>query len=460
VKLPQLYPFQKVDVWRAVHRFKGRVLIANDVGTGKTVEGLHIASHFKHNTHRPIVVVCPASVKYQWEFEVRKHKGWDSWVLNGLSPPQTLPLHIPPVIILNWDILRGGWTDKLIWLQPIVVIADECHATMSPRSQRTLAFRRLCNKVPYVVGLSGTPIQNSPVDFFPMLNILRKDVFPSFRPFAFKFTNPKMSPWGVKFEGSRNEKQLHELLTNTCYLRRTKEEVLKDLPKIQRTLVPIDIKRKEYEEAENNFLGWMFKNNPGKAMRAKSAVHIAKLTYLLGLVAKLKSDFVIDWIEEFLLDNQVKLTVFGHHRSLLEKLHDNFKGRSVLVYGGIGDKKRQLAIDQFVSDPSTDLFLGSITATGTGINKLQNVCSNLAVIELIYNPKKLEQVEGRLHRLGQKLPVTAYYLLARDTIEIKLCKILLRKQKTINAIVDNEPHKQEFEILKLLFAKQLRKGKR
>jgi SWI/SNF-related matrix-associated actin-dependent regulator 1 of chromatin subfamily A len=447
----RLKPFQKVGVWTGVYKFKGRFILGDEPGLGKTCQSLIIADHFRQQG--PIIVVCPASVKYQWEIEVHKVLGYQTWILNGLKPPKRMPLYIPPVIVLNWDLLRGGWTDQLINLKPLVVIGDESTTLKNHRTQRTKAFRRLCQGVPHVILLSGTPIENGPIEFFTALNILRKDLFPSYRAFGFTYTNPKITPWGIKFEGSIREKELYDRLRQSVLLRRTKAEVMKQLPPVQRTMVPLQIDRKEYEQAENNFLSWLFKNNPGKALRVKNAVHIAKLTYLLGLVAKLKIEKVKEWIDEFLDSTGEKLVVFGHHRAFLESLQEKYPLSSVLVYGGMSLKSRQQRIDQFADDKNTRLFLGSITATGMGINRLQEHCSTLAVAELVWNPAKILQVEDRLHRMGQKRPVTAHFLLAKDTVDSLLCKTILRKQKAIQAIVDGKTGGTEFEILREVFTK-------
>jgi SWI/SNF-related matrix-associated actin-dependent regulator 1 of chromatin subfamily A len=456
MKPPDLYGYQKIGVFRATHKFKGRVLFSDEVGLGKSAQSLHTALHYKEDG--PIVIACPNSIKFGWEIEVHKHAGLQSWILNGLKPPLRLPLHIPPVIILNWDILRGGWTDRLILLKPSVVIGDEITA-IKGNSQRTKAFRRLCYGVPTLLFLSGTPIENGPIEFFNALNLLRKDLFPAFRTFAFRYSIPKVTPWGIKFHGSCREPELNKLLLDSCMIRRTKDEVLKELPPLQRIMVPLEIDRKEYEEAEKNFLSWLFKQNPGKAMKVKNAVHIAKLSYLLGLIAKLKTPAVIEWIEDFLENTNKKLVVFGHHRNFLENLHAKFSNQSVLVYGGIAGHKRQAMIDKFAADKKTKIFLGSITATGSGINKLQTVCSDMVIAELIWTGMKLIQAEGRLHRLGQKNPVSAYYLVAENTTESLLCKVIHAKQASINAIVDGKPDLQEFDVLESMF-KQLRKKSR
>ena len=239
-------------------------------------------------------------------------------------------------------------------------------------------------------------------------------------------------------------------------IRRKKEDVLKDLPPITRTIIPQDIDRKEYKEAEEDFITWLFKNKPNSAMKmvhSNTAIQLTKLTYLLGLIAKLKTPSVIRWIEDFMEDTDKKLVVFGHHRAFLEELHTKFKDQSVLIYGGVSLKERTKLIDRFATDKKVRIFFGSITAAGMGINKLQTVCSDVLMAELVWTSTKILQAEGRLHRIGQKNPVSVYYLVAKDTVESVLCRAIHTKQAIINSIVDNiETENQEFDILSDVFS--------
>jgi SNF2 family DNA or RNA helicase len=175
------------------------------------------------------------------------------------------------------------------------------------------------------------------------------------------------------------------------------------------------------------------------------------MNYLLSLIADLKLPAVIKWIDEFLEQNPTeKLVVFGHHRKFLDALHAHYSDKSVLVYGKIKGKKRQDRINAFVDESHIRIFFGGIMAAGTGINRLQEASKVIAITELIWNPKKLEQVEGRLHRMGQKDNVLAFYLITKDTAETILCKSIFTKSENIDAIVDGKFRKgaNEFSIFK------------
>lgn len=453
------YFFQKLGIYRMVHRYKGRVLLADDVGLGKSLQSLYAAKYFKHE--RPIIIVCPNAVKYSWEAEVRKHTRWRSIVLEGTKPQTQQPLHPPDVVILNWDILKF-WTPFLKQLKPNIIIGDESQYIKSMKAQRTEHFMDLCTDMPYVFLLSGTPVENRPVEFYTSLRILKPKLFPSFWKFGNRYCGRKVTPWGVKYDGASNTKELNALLRKHVMIRRTKQQVLKDLPPIQRTVVPLSINRKEYHAAESDFFTWLAKNKPSKVRRLanSTAIHLAKLSYLLGLVAELKTKAVCEWIDNFLETTNKKLVVFGHHREFLESLYGKYQKQAVLVYGGIDAKKRQTRIDNFVEKKKTRLFFGSIMAMGTGVNKLQTVCSDVAIVELIWVGVKILQAEGRLHRIGQNNHVNSYYLIAKDTVEASLCNAITKKQASINEIMDGKEDGQEFDILKTVITDYKRRKKR
>lgn len=449
------YPYQKIGIFRMDHRFRGKALNSDDVGLGKSVQALMASIPYRQK--RPLIIVCPASCKYQWETEVKKWiPKWRCWILEGRYKHQKLPLDIPEVIILNWDILES-WQDFITSLKPNVLIGDEIHNIKNRGSRRkpvkrTKAFRAIARKVKYVYGLSGTPFENKPAELYTILNVLRKDMFPNFVSFGNRYCDPKPTPFGVTYEGATRKKELNRLLKRNLMVRRTKEQVLKDLPPIRRSIVPIVLPPKEmseYEEAEKNIVRWLFKNKPSKALRSMNAVHLTRMNHLLSLISELKYDQVAEWIDDFLENNDEKLAVFGHHRKLLRKLHERYKNQSVLVYGGIKGRKRQLAIDSFVSNKGKRLFIGGIKACGEGMNKLQTVCSYMAILELVWNPMKITQVEGRLHRLLQRNRVMVFYLITRKTVEGYMANALMRKERIFKAIMDGKfTGSMEFDIFK------------
>ncbi len=196
------FHFQLEDV-RRLHQMGGRALLAWPMGCGKTFAALlHIQ---RHPDARPVVVVCPAGLKFQWRKEAKKHIGMHADVLEGLNPSKSLPPREPKFVIVNYDILSvskhgSGWLEWLRALNPQLVILDECHFLGDMRSKRTKAVRKLCQGVPQVIALSGTPLTNRPKELFPILNILRADLFPSWWQYGHKFCGARRTPWGWSFD--------------------------------------------------------------------------------------------------------------------------------------------------------------------------------------------------------------------------------------------------------------------
>ena len=425
------YPYQ-LEIVNRICRFNGRALVSLDMGCGKTLVALLYA---KRIGARPVVVVCPASVKWHWQREAAKHVGMRAEVLEGMSPDRNGGLSPrAPIIVLNYDIL-GPWLPHLRELNPQLVVIDESQALQDLRTQRTKNTRELCQGVPNVLALSGTPIINRPKEIWPTLNILRSDLYPSFWKFGFKFCAPKRTFWGWDFRGASNLDELRKGLKRFVMIRKRKEEVLKDLPKFRRIVVPMEIRnRPKYDQAQDDFLGWLAKYDPAKLNSAMRAKRLVQLGYLKRLAARLKMRNVLEWVDDFLADTDDKLVVFAVHRKIIKRLRDRYAGMAVVVDGSVTGRTRQLAIDQFQKFKKKRMLIGQGKAAGTGIGL--TAATATAFVELAWNPGTHTQAEARTLRIGQDRPVTYWYLVARDTIEEKLLKISQDKQKVLTAAMD------------------------
>lgn len=341
------------------------------------------------------------------------------------------------------------------------ILVSNCQYAKNLQAKRTKALVRLCNGVPYIYPLSGTPIENGPMEFYPILHLLWPLEFPSKKEFGTRYTNPIFTPWGIQYKGAQRMKELNLRLKQFGWVRRLRTDVLKQLPPIQRTTVEVNLKNfRKYKAAETNFVKWLHKHKPTKARRlTKSAAFaMVRLNYLLQLAAELKMNHVFEWIDNFLETSNEKLCVYGHNRDFLEQIHKRYKGKSVLYYGGMSHKKREHAKGTFVKDPKCRLFIGSILAAGTGINGLQHVCSKILIAQLYWVGVKLLQLEGRLWRIGQTNPVTAYYMIAQDTVELIMAQAIWSKQGMLNKILDGKFGKQqEFSVLERVFKRLYRK---
>lgn len=441
------YPFQLEDVER-IYQLGGRCLIGSQMGTGKSLISLLYAKEYVQG---PIVVICPAMLKWNWELEGKKHLGWTSTILEGTNPNGQIPKS--NLIIVNYDILspskRGsGWLEYLKQVKPEMVIIDECHFLSDQRSLRSRATKKLCQGVRHIVALSGTPLVNRPIELWPTLNILRPSQFPSFWKFAHLYADAKPNKWGGwDFRGSSNTELLHEKLSKIM-IRRRKEDVLNQLPPKRRIILPLEMeRRKDYDQAVDHFLDWLVKNDPKKLRGALRAERIVQLGYLKQLAAWLKMPSVLEWVDNFLQETEEKIILFTVHKKIVERLYSHYAKMSTIVDGSVTGINRQKNIDQFLNNPKTRILIGNIKAAGVGWNA--RGVSTAAFLEYPWNPGVVSQAEDRMHGIGRgqkEIPSTSYFLVARNSIEEWLIEIIQNKAKIIDQILDGKQQEDQLDL--------------
>lgn len=417
---------------KAIRKFRGRALLADEMGLGKTIQSLYWS--FKTKKARPIIVVCPSSLKINWQREAERHVGMMSEILESRKPPTRKPLQRHPILIINYDIL-SYWVDWLRDLDPSVIIFDEVHYIKNRSSGRCKASKKLAKGIKHVIGISGTPLTNRPSELWAILNIIRPDLYKSFWSFAQAYCKPTKRPWGWEYKGASNLPKLHEELCDNLMIRRLKVDVLEDLPEKQRHIVPVELKRlKEYREAATNFIDWLSKKDISKAKSAARAEALVKLGYLKRLSAELKLEYTVAWIDAFLEQSDGKLVVFAKHKSILKPLFERYRKQAVLIDGSVKGTKRQDAVDQFQRNKKVRIFFGNLQAAGVGLTLTK--AHTFLFAELDWVPADHLQAEDRIHRIGQSKLVSIYYLIALKTIEEDLADIIVNKQSISNAVLD------------------------
>lgn len=441
--MTKLYPYQKEGI-KQLEAFNGRALLADEMGLGKTVQALWF---HKRNKRTPVIVICPASLKYNWAREAAVHIGVNAEILEGRKPPKSKIFADNSFVIINYEIV-GAWLDYLLAMEPQLIILDECQYVKNRQAKRTRYVRALCKKTPQVLALSGTPLTNRPAELWPILNTVRPDLFKSFMSFALKYCNAKRRPWGWEYKGAKNLDELHAILSENCMVRRRKMDVLKDLPEKSRHVVPVPIKnRAEYDEAEEDLIAWLSKYSKRKATNAARAQRLVKMGYLKRLAAKLKVKSITDWIDAFLEESDEKLVVFGIHKALIKLLNERYPN-SVVVTGDTPGKKRQRAVDQFQRDKKTRLFIGNLQAAGVGLTLTAS--STVLFAELGWTPGEHTQGEDRVHRIGQTNAASCYYLIGVNTIEEKLSRIIQDKQNILSNALDGGDVPEQLDIFNQL----------
>ncbi len=445
----KLRPFQAKGV-RKIHHFNGRALLFDEMGLGKTVQALFYAKEVP--AARPVIVICPALHKWNWEKMAREHVGFRAQVLESKKPLRRIPLNLAPLLIINYDILQY-WLPWLKSLHPKLVVVDEGRNIKNRSAKRTKATKSLCRKAKRVIILDGSgSMDNRPEEIFTSLNIVRPDLFPSFWQFATRYCGPKRRPWGWEFKGATNIPELHELLNKTCMIRRLKEEVVKDLPPKVRQVIPVDIVRRgEYKELEDDFRSWARRKlkSSRKIKKIMRAEALTKIGYLKRTASTLKFKSVCDWIDSFLEENpNRKLIVFGIHKKLmLHPLREKYKKICVEIDGETSRERRKEYFHRFATSKKCRLLFGQLNATGVAWSAKK--CNNVLFAELGWTPAEHEQAEDRIHGLyrgieGERSFI--YYLVAKGTIEERICELIQEKKRVLSAILDGRGEVEDFDI--------------
>lgn len=429
----------------------GRALLADEMGLGKTIQAL---GWFQLNLKKtPLIIICPSSLKLNWKNETIKclskyHNKIQ--ILEGQSIYQIWG----KIIIINYDILHF-WRDELQRKKAKSLFADECHYIKTEGTQRTTAIKELVRKIPHVIMISGTPIENRPVEIFNAINIIDPKLFPSPYGFKHKFCGPKMTKRGWEFKGATNKEELHRILISSIMIRRKKRDVLKELPAKSYSFIPLELdNREEYDFAYLDVLKYLKKTKGKKAKKAKKRAKRAKFLVQMNILKQLavegKMKQSIEWIKNF-LESGEKLVVFGIHKKTINALMEAFP-KAVKIDGSVASNKRQAIVDKFQNDPRVNLFIGNLKAAGVGLTL--TAASNVVILELPDNPALLSQAIDRIHRISQLKQVVAWFLLAQGTIEEDIAKNLDRKTINNTNILDGEFPNQDELISRLM--KQLK----
>ena len=450
-----LRPFQGAAVQYAVRA--RRTFLADEPGLGKTLQALvslETVGAF------PALIVCPASLRLNW---LREAEQWlPERSARALDPDR--PVLDADVCVVSYDVLHR-LTESLQRCPPRALVLDEAHFCKNPSARRTgaaLAIAGALDEAALVLLLTGTPVVNRPDDLIAQLRILdRLEAVGGQRCLA----QAQRDPLELAL--------LHKRLRRTCFVRRHKGDVLEQLPDKQRVVVPMSItNRAEYRavqadvarwlreqaEADQRFLAEIELLPPGereaaiqargreaeqRARRAEALIRVSKLALV---AARGKLDPAVEWIDAF-LESGEKLVVFTRHREIGDRLLQSFPDAAVAT-GRITADQRTQQIARFQEDSACRLIICSLDAAGVGITL--TAASNVAFLEMGWTPATHDQAEDRVHRIGQHNAVTAWYLLAAETIDERIAGVVERKRRLVRAASDGAPYNDESALDELL----------
>ncbi len=425
----ELRPFQRAGVAYALKA--RRLFIADEQGLGKTIEAL---AALEEDDAYPAVVICPASLKLNWERETAHwlpHRSLHVVVGTGKAIPKA------DITVLNYEIVHAH-RERLAISRPKALILDESHYVKNPSAKRTRAVRRLAEALPegaLKVALTGTPVMNHPDELIAQLRILgRLEEFGSGARFK------------RRFQGAGAEERIHWHLRRTCFVRRLKKDVLPQLPEKRQVVVPVALENeREYRLAERDVVAWL-QEQPlelaeleAKVASTLRAERLAQLNTLRRLAARGKLGPALAWIDDFLASEE-PLVVFASHREIQEMVVQRFPD-ALHVVGADKAIERDLAVQAFQEPDGPQLIVCSTRVAGQGITLTR--ASNVAFLDLEWSPAMHDQAEDRLHRIGQRDAVTAWYLLAAESIDESMAEVLARKRGVVGAVTDGRRDESE-----------------
>uniref|UniRef100_A0A1B6C6H6 SWI/SNF-related matrix-associated actin-dependent regulator of chromatin subfamily A-like protein 1 n=1 Tax=Clastoptera arizonana TaxID=38151 RepID=A0A1B6C6H6_9HEMI len=417
------YPFQIEGIQFGVSK-EGRCLLADDMGLGKTIQALGIADYY--HCDWPLLIVCPSSMKFQWEEEI--HKNLPNIPVHHifiLNKSKDVFENIE-VLIMSYDMV-GKKLDAIKAYKFGVVIVDESHNLKNPKAQRTIAAIELFKSCKRIILLSGTPALSRPKELYTQINSLDSSVFSNFHEFGKRYCDGKKDHFGWNFEGSSNMEELKLILNKKFMIRRLKSEVITQLPNKVRQII---ILNNEGMNTSNKSMKLY-----SEKLKMKSVTGMERRGTLLSYFAetgKVKGKAVCDYISTLLADGK-KFLCFGHHKEVLDLISDLLENNNtfyIRIDGSVSAEERKLLCDRFQYEDKFRVAVLSITAANTGLTLTS---AQLVVFaELFWNPGVLVQAEDRAHRIGQRDCVFVHYLMAKGTADDHLWPLIQKKLEVLH----------------------------
>ncbi len=389
-----------------------RCILGDEAGLGKSRQVLEAAKDFVKG--RNMLVICPTSITENWKDECRK------W---GFPESKFVVVGYEYGFLHHFAELK-----KRKWG---VIVADEAHMLRNWSSQRAKLFRDLIKgRDSKVWLLSGTPLVKGAMDLHPLLSFVEPGVHGKYGEFCDKFCHKKPDQWspgGFKWDGVKNGKVLNAILDRVM-LRRYKMEEVDDLPEKIVSKIPLVLPSSNLDIFTS--AGIIRAISQAVVNGGTADPEIIETLQQLGLK---KVDHVVKFCTEILHPHP--LVIFAHHRLVLydiaEKLRE--KGRKVeVLIGGMDKTARHLIVKRYQAGELDDLVCG-INVAGVGINLFRS--SRCVFAEFPWTWAALDQASDRLHRIGQKDCVNAYWLFAKNTFEEAMLRIIESRKDMTEEVV-------------------------
>ena len=461
---------------------RGRCILGDDMGLGKTVQTLAAVELLARERNlQKALVVAPASVKYQWETEIRKFTTRPVQVIEGGKETRQEQYEENTFYrLVNYEQVVRDREAINAW-KPDVVILDEAQRIKNWESKTSREVKKLKSR--YAMVLTGTPLENKLEELYSIVQFVDERRFGP----AFQFLHEhRVLDEAGNLKGYRNLDAIREKLA-PIFLRRTRGEVLTQLPARTDSTIFIELaeeQRRHYEEQRTNLARLLQKNYLTDLDRKRILACLVNLRmicdslFLFDKQTRLspKLDEFAELLPELLgdpnpspgpsperggeedpappsllgkgagrLGTPHKAVVFSQWETMVfeaAKVLDSLGIGYAILHGGLSGKERKEALKHFAGDSACKVFL-STDAGGTGLN-LQNA-DTVVNLELPWNPAVLEQRIARVHRMGQSQPVRVINFVTRGTIEERVLRTLNSKQALFDGLFSGDDDDFAFE---------------
>ena len=429
-----------------------RAIIGDEQGLGKTVEAL---AALEFTGSYPAIVVCQASMKLAWAREAGECVAQRPVaVLAGTSAGP-----LPPdaaIVVINYELV-AAWADELERLCARALVVDEAQAVKTRGAKRTKALSALASSVRRRDGavwlLTGTPILNRPAELISPLTLLgRLDELGGWRGFTERYCGARRvvhnrrgdTHWDVS--GASNLVELHERLRTTCYLRRSKREVMPELPAVVVGTAPLcdeDLDAQglaDYRRAEDELLSYVAERagargeDPDAARwRAMAAESLVQRTAMREALGRAKVPAAVRWVRQHLEEGEGKVVVFFWHKEPALECARQLSAPAIV--GGMSPSEAEAAKERFQTDRSARAIVATIGAGGTG--HTLTAAGSVVFVEEPWTPAMVAQAVARAYgRVNDAHGVVVWHLVAEHTVDEDVIALVARKAEALDALIE------------------------
>jgi superfamily II DNA or RNA helicase len=437
----ELLPYQLDGV--AFAAGAGRAVLADDMGLGKTIQGIGVAELLsRHASITKVLVICPASLKSQWRIEIKRFSNRSCQLVLGSAQDRPAQYDSDSFFtVCNYEqVLRDFLSiERVRW---DLIILDEGQRIKNWEAKTSRVIKAL--KSPFALVLSGTPLENRIDELFSVVEFIDdRRLGPAFR----FFNRHRVVDEKGKLLGYKNLDALRDQL-KSIMLRRTRQQVIKDLPPRTNQIlrIPPTEEQLELQKGHRQIIQTIIQK---RYLTEMDLLRLQKALLMCRMCAN--STFLVDkqppgyssklaelnqLLDQLMAEEDRKVVLFSEWTTMLnliEPILEKQKLNYVRLDGSVPQKKRQGLMHRFQNDPDCRLFI-TTNAGSTGLN-LQ-AANTVINVDLPWNPAVLEQRIGRAHRMGQKRPVQVFLLVTENTLEENLLATLSAKHELAQAVLD------------------------